>query len=49
MCPHCNKQFEGDLMTAASPPWTRGFKCPHCRLFVPFDRANGEPLGGPGD
>jgi DNA-directed RNA polymerase subunit RPC12/RpoP len=49
MCPHCKKPFEGELMTAASPPWTRGFKCPHCRLFVPFERANGEELGAGSD
>jgi hypothetical protein len=48
VCPHCKKRFEGQLMTAAAPPWTRGFKCPHCRLFVPFERANGEPLGDGG-
>ena len=22
----------------------RGFKCPHCKLFVPFERAGGELL-----
>jgi hypothetical protein len=26
----------------SSAPGPRGFKCPHCRLFVPIDRA-GEP------
>ena len=35
--------FEGELMTAARAPRARGFKCPHCRLFVPFERASGEP------
>jgi len=43
-CPHCRKTFEGALMTAARAPRARGFKCPHCRLFVPFERASGEPL-----
>jgi DNA-directed RNA polymerase subunit RPC12/RpoP len=43
VCPHCGKTFEGELMTAARAPRARGFKCPHCRLFVPFERASGEP------
>jgi len=41
VCPHCKKPFEGELMESASAPWTRGFKCPHCRLFVPFERVKG--------
>jgi DNA-directed RNA polymerase subunit RPC12/RpoP len=44
VCPHCGKTFEGELMTAARAPRSRGFKCPHCRLFVPFERSNGELL-----
>jgi hypothetical protein len=44
VCPHCGKTFEGALMTATRAPRARGFKCPHCRLFVPFERASGEPL-----
>jgi DNA-directed RNA polymerase subunit RPC12/RpoP len=43
VCPHCGKAFEAELMTGASAPRARGFKCPHCRLFVPFERANREP------
>lgn len=38
-CPHCRKQF------AAAPIGSgagRGFKCPHCRLFVPLSRAEDE-------
>jgi hypothetical protein len=31
-------------MTAARAPRSRGFKCPYCRLFVPFERSNGELL-----
>jgi DNA-directed RNA polymerase subunit RPC12/RpoP len=45
VCPHCGKTFEGELLTAARPARSRGFKCPHCRLFVPFERANSKPLG----
>jgi hypothetical protein len=40
-CPHCNKPFEAQLIEGATPPH-RGFKCPHCRLFVPYERANGD-------
>lgn len=43
VCPHCNKPFEAELMTASSSP-ARGFKCPHCRLFVPLERATGQHL-----
>jgi DNA-directed RNA polymerase subunit RPC12/RpoP len=43
VCPHCNKPFEAELLTASSSP-ARGFKCPHCRLFVPFERATGQHL-----
>jgi transposase-like protein len=49
VCPHCGKTFEAELMTGASAPRARGFKCPHCRLFVPFERANGEPLADSAD
>ena len=39
VCPHCGKEFEAELLTSQSAPGPRGFKCPHCRLFVPADRA----------
>ena len=35
-CPHCHKQFDADVVQGAGR--IRGFKCPHCRLFVPYDR-----------
>ena len=38
VCPHCKKRFEGKLISG-SPARYRGFKCPHCKLFVPFERA----------
>ena len=37
VCPHCKKQFRGELIGAEGD--RQGFKCPHCRLFVPLDRA----------
>jgi DNA-directed RNA polymerase subunit RPC12/RpoP len=39
VCPHCRKEFEAELLVASSAPGPRGFKCPHCRLFVPLERA----------
>jgi transposase-like protein len=40
-CPHCKSPFEAALIDGAAAPH-RGFKCPHCRLFVPYERADGE-------
>ena len=36
-CPHCKKAFQADLMAGGAERY-RGFKCPHCRLFVPAAR-----------
>jgi phage FluMu protein Com len=38
VCPHCNKPFEAPLLSGDSDRH-QGFKCPHCRLFVAFGRA----------
>jgi DNA-directed RNA polymerase subunit RPC12/RpoP len=38
VCPHCKKRFTADLMAGGAERY-RGFKCPHCRLFVPAARA----------
>jgi DNA-directed RNA polymerase subunit RPC12/RpoP len=38
VCPHCKKTFTAELM-AGQTERHRGFKCPHCKLFVPADRA----------
>jgi tRNA(Ile2) C34 agmatinyltransferase TiaS len=35
-CPHCHKEFTAKPIGSEGH---RGFKCPHCRLFVPEDRA----------
>jgi DNA-directed RNA polymerase subunit RPC12/RpoP len=37
VCPHCNKPFSPDLLGGDTERY-RGFKCPHCRLFVPAER-----------
>ena len=44
-CPHCRKTFEAELLSGGAERY-QGFKCPHCRLFVSYERveeqANGE-------
>ena len=37
VCPHCGKPFHSELL-ASDNGRRQGFKCPHCRLFVPLDR-----------
>ena len=37
VCPHCKKRFSADLIAGSAERY-RGFKCPHCRLFVPAAR-----------
>jgi DNA-directed RNA polymerase subunit RPC12/RpoP len=39
VCPHCKKPFNGELIEGAAARY-RGFKCPHCRLFVPAERTD---------
>jgi DNA-directed RNA polymerase subunit RPC12/RpoP len=39
VCPHCKKPFSAVLLTGGAERY-RGFKCPHCRLFVPAARAS---------
>jgi DNA-directed RNA polymerase subunit RPC12/RpoP len=45
-CPHCHKRFSAELIEGSAARY-RGFKCPHCRLFVPA--AHGESHGLPSD
>ena len=42
-CPHCHESFESELLDGDAGR-LRGFKCPHCRLFVPEDRAEDADL-----
>jgi DNA-directed RNA polymerase subunit RPC12/RpoP len=37
VCPHCKKRFNASLIAGGAERY-RGFKCPHCRLFVPAAR-----------
>ncbi len=45
-CPHCRKPFTAELIAGAAPRY-RGFKCPHCKLFVPFERVDERNLIDP--
>ena len=42
-CPHCHKRFTAAIIEGSAERY-RGFKCPHCKLFVPAvhgeDQAN---------
>jgi DNA-directed RNA polymerase subunit RPC12/RpoP len=44
VCPHCKKPFTGKLIEGQTPA-NRGFKCPHCRLFAPYERVLPQPPG----
>jgi tRNA(Ile2) C34 agmatinyltransferase TiaS len=39
-CPHCHKSFTSEPLAGPTERHA-GFKCPHCRLFVPFERVSG--------
>ena len=39
VCPHCKKTFSAELMSGGAERY-QGFKCPHCRLFVAYERAD---------
>jgi hypothetical protein len=45
-CPHCHKRFTGEAMEGSAARY-HGFKCPHCKLFVPYQRAAERDLLGP--
>ncbi len=47
-CPHCRKQFTAGLIEGRAARYA-GFKCPHCKLFVPLERAEDQPRAEPGD
>jgi hypothetical protein len=39
VCPHCHKPFQAPLIAGGAARY-RGFKCPHCKLFVPLGRVD---------
>ena len=41
ICPHCKKSFTAELIDGAAARY-RGFKCPHCKLFVPAERTEAD-------
>ena len=40
-CPHCHKGFAAEAIEGGRAARYRGFKCPHCKLFVSLQRAAG--------
>ena len=38
-CPHCRKTFAAEEIEGGGAARYHGFKCPHCKLFVPLERA----------
>jgi hypothetical protein len=49
VCPHCGRNFQAELLegSAERAERYRGFKCPHCKLFVPYERADEQELVEP--
>jgi DNA-directed RNA polymerase subunit RPC12/RpoP len=45
-CPHCKKKFRQEPLTGSAERY-HGFKCPHCRLFVPFERVTERDAADP--
>ena len=37
-CLHCHKPFSAETIEGRAARY-RGFKCPHCRLFVAYERS----------
>jgi phage FluMu protein Com len=38
-CPHCHERFAAAPIEGGRAARYLGFKCPHCKLFVPLRRA----------
>ena len=43
-CPHCHKRFAAAPIEGGRAARYLGFKCPHCKLFVPLGRATDAEL-----
>jgi DNA-directed RNA polymerase subunit RPC12/RpoP len=41
VCLHCGQEFQAEPLTGAAARYA-GFKCPHCGLLVPYERADEE-------
>ena len=46
-CPHCRKSFAAEPIEGGRAVRYLGFKCPHCKLFVPLQRATAGDLSEP--
>jgi DNA-directed RNA polymerase subunit RPC12/RpoP len=46
VCVHCRKTFRAEIM--APRTGQAGFKCPHCRLFMPVERVADDDAAPPG-
>jgi phage FluMu protein Com len=46
-CPHCHKTFAATPIEGGRAARYLGFKCPHCRLFVPLQRATDSDVNPP--
>ena len=44
-CPHCHRAFEAEPIEGGRAARYLGFKCPHCKLFVPLQRATDTDVG----
>ncbi len=42
-CPHCHKTFTATVIPGRAARYA-GFKCPHCKLFVPLERVDKRDL-----
>ena len=38
LCPHCRKTFSAGLLGTGTA--RAGYKCTHCKLFVPLERTD---------
>jgi DNA-directed RNA polymerase subunit RPC12/RpoP len=50
VCAHCRKPFRSEILAPNTEQ--AGFKCPHCRLYMPLERAetgNAGPITTPAD
>ena len=43
-CPHCHKTFAAEPIEGGGAARYHGFKCPHCKLFVPLHRVADQPM-----
>ena len=44
ICVHCGKSFRAEILGPETGQ--AGVKCPHCRLFAPYDRMVTPPDSG---